>query len=101
MVINITIIITLRCNLFETASASEWTLYISEWHPAPGGGLPLSNIRVTTKVSILTTKQFYVNILLNFTQVYQLTYGSVMYHSFFLPVLDIEYFKEAALCSLR
>ena len=37
------------CNLFETSSASEWTLYISEWD-APGGGLPLSNIRVTTKV---------------------------------------------------
>jgi hypothetical protein len=39
----------LFCNLFETGSASEWTLYISEWE-APGGGLPLSNIRVTTKV---------------------------------------------------
>jgi hypothetical protein len=39
----------LWCNLFETGSASEWTLYISEWE-APGGGLPLSNIRVTTKV---------------------------------------------------
>ena len=32
------------CNLFETASASEWD--------APGGGLPLSNIRVTTKVAV-------------------------------------------------
>ncbi|XP_023348569.1 uncharacterized protein LOC111717301, partial [Eurytemora carolleeae] len=31
----------LFCNLFETASASEWLLYISEWD-APGGGLPLS-----------------------------------------------------------
>ena len=90
----------IRCNLFETASASEWTLYISEWQPAPGGGLPLSNIRVTTKVSILTRKNFMSIFLLNFAQVYgQLTYGSVMYHSFFLPVLDIEYFKEAALCS--
>ena len=39
------------CNLFETASASEWLLYISEWD-APGGGLPLSNIRVTTKVAV-------------------------------------------------
>jgi len=41
----------LFCNLFETSSASEWTLYISEWE-APGGGLPLSNIRVTTKVAV-------------------------------------------------
>jgi len=41
----------LFCNLFETGSASEWTLYISEWD-APGGGLPLSNIRVTTKVAV-------------------------------------------------
>jgi len=39
------------CNLFETGSASEWLLYISEWE-APGGGLPLSNIRVTTKVAV-------------------------------------------------
>jgi len=39
------------CNLFETGSASEWLLYISEWD-APGGGLPLSNIRVTTKVAV-------------------------------------------------
>jgi len=43
----------LWCNLFETGSASEWTLYISEWTPAPGaGGLPLSNIRITTKVAV-------------------------------------------------
>ena len=41
----------LFCNLFETGSASEWLLYISEWD-APGGGIPLSNIRVTTKVGI-------------------------------------------------
>jgi len=41
----------LFCNLFETGSASEWLLYISEWD-APGGGLPLSNIRVTTKVAV-------------------------------------------------
>jgi len=41
----------LFCNLFETASASEWLLYISEWDN-PGGGLPLSNIRVTTKVAV-------------------------------------------------
>jgi len=41
----------LFCNLFETASSSEWLLYISEWD-APGGGLPLSNIRVTTKVAV-------------------------------------------------
>ena len=40
----------LFCNLFETGSASEWLLYISEWD-APGGGIPLSNIRVTTKVA--------------------------------------------------
>ena len=48
-----------RCNLFETGSASEWTLYISEWTPAPGaGGLPLSNIRITTKVSFTEKKVF-------------------------------------------
>jgi len=41
----------LFANLFETGSASEWLLYISEWD-APGGGLPLSNIRVTTKVAV-------------------------------------------------
>lgn len=41
----------LFCNLFETGSASEWLLYISEWE-APGGGMPLSNIRVTTKVAV-------------------------------------------------
>jgi len=41
----------LFCNLFDTASASQWLLYISEWN-APGGGLPLSNIRVTTKVAV-------------------------------------------------
>merc|ERR1712130_1052016 len=42
-----------RCNLFETGSASEWTLYISEWTSTPGGGqLPLSNIRITTKVAV-------------------------------------------------
>jgi len=41
----------LFCNLFETGSASEWLMYISEWD-APGGGLPLSNIRVTTKVAV-------------------------------------------------
>ena len=43
----------LFCNLFETGSASEWLLYISEWD-APGGGIPLSNIRVTTKVGFST-----------------------------------------------
>jgi len=42
----------LWCNLFETGSASEWTLYISEWTSPPGGGLPLSNIRITTKVAV-------------------------------------------------
>ncbi len=36
-------------NLFETNSASEWLLYISEW---TAGGLELSNIRVTTKVAV-------------------------------------------------
>jgi len=41
----------LFCNLFDTGSASEWLLYISEWDN-PGGGLPLSNIRVTTKVAV-------------------------------------------------
>eukprot|EP00092_Neocalanus_flemingeri_P076069 GFUD01094315.1.p1 GENE.GFUD01094315.1~~GFUD01094315.1.p1 ORF type:complete len:300 (-),score=67.43 GFUD01094315.1:294-1193(-) len=39
------------CNLFETGSASQWLLYTSEWD-APGGGLPISNIRVTTKVAV-------------------------------------------------
>jgi len=42
----------LWCNLFETGSASEWTLYISEWTSPAGGGLPLSNIRITTKVAV-------------------------------------------------
>merc|ERR1711976_24867 len=41
----------LFCNLFETASASEWLMYISEWD-APGGVLSLSKIRVTTKVAV-------------------------------------------------
>ena len=43
---------TLIILVLQTGSASEWSLYISEWD-APGGGLPLSNIRVTTKVSEL------------------------------------------------
>ena len=38
-------------NLFENNSSSEWLLYISEWAP-PGGGMELSNIRVTTKVAV-------------------------------------------------
>jgi desumoylating isopeptidase 1 len=36
-------------NLFETNSASEWLLYISEW---TSGSMDLSNIRVTTKVAV-------------------------------------------------
>ena len=39
------------CNLFENSSSSEWMLYISEW-TAPHTTLPLSNIRVTTKVAV-------------------------------------------------
>ncbi|KAK4026724.1 uncharacterized protein LOC116927301 isoform X2 [Daphnia magna] len=39
------------CNLFENGSSSEWLLYISEW-TAPHTTLPLSNIRVTTKVAV-------------------------------------------------
>lgn len=39
------------CNLFENGSSSEWLLYISEWQ-APHTTLPLSNIRVTTKVAV-------------------------------------------------
>ena len=37
--------------MFENNSSSEWLLYISEWAP-PGGGMELSNIRVTTKVAV-------------------------------------------------
>ncbi|CAG9584968.1 unnamed protein product [Danaus chrysippus] len=37
-------------NLFSGPSSSEWLLYISEW--SSGGGPPLSNIRVTTKVCV-------------------------------------------------
>jgi len=39
----------LFANLFETNSASEWLLYISEW---TYGSHDLSNIRVTTKVAV-------------------------------------------------
>ena len=53
----------LFCNLFETGSASEWLLYISEWD-APGGGIPLSNIRVTTKVGQVDIMMFMVTVLL-------------------------------------
>ena len=51
----------LFCNLFETGSASEWLLYISEWD-APGGGIPLSNIRVTTKVGQVDIMMFMVTV---------------------------------------
>ncbi|XP_028160724.1 uncharacterized protein LOC114353093 isoform X2 [Ostrinia furnacalis] len=39
----------LMCNLFENISSSEWLLYISEWD---SNGVPLSNIRATTKVCV-------------------------------------------------
>uniref|UniRef100_A0A6A7FMY0 Pollen-specific leucine-rich repeat extensin-like protein 2 isoform X1 n=1 Tax=Hirondellea gigas TaxID=1518452 RepID=A0A6A7FMY0_9CRUS len=38
------------CNMFEHLSPSEWLLYISEW--TPEGAMPISNIRVTTKVAV-------------------------------------------------
>ncbi|XP_037950781.1 uncharacterized protein LOC119681610 [Teleopsis dalmanni] len=37
------------CNLFENVGPSEWLLYISEWDY---NGQTLSNIRVTTKVTV-------------------------------------------------
>lgn len=37
------------CNLFESISASEWLLYISEWQR---GSQQISNIRATTKAAI-------------------------------------------------
>lgn len=37
------------CNLFANPSASEWLLYISEWQK---NNTSLSNIRVTTKVTV-------------------------------------------------
>lgn len=37
------------CNLFANPSASEWLLYISEWQK---NNISLSNIRVTTKVTV-------------------------------------------------
>lgn len=55
--------------MFETNSASEWLLYISEW---PGKGMELSNIRVTTKVA--------VNALLGDTPTLQ-DYGSAIMHN--------------------
>ncbi len=58
-------------NLFETNSASEWLLYISEW-PQPHGGPELSNIRVTTKVA--------VNALLGDTPQLQ-DFGSAIMHN--------------------
>ena len=56
-------------NLFETNSSSEWLLYISEWTE---GSMPLSNIRVTTKVA--------VNALLGDTPTLQ-DYGSAIMHN--------------------
>lgn len=38
-------------NMFENLSSSEWLLYISEWQYNNQG---ISNIRVTTKVSVHT-----------------------------------------------
>jgi len=57
-------------NLFETNSASEWLLYISEWRGS--GGQDLSNIRVTTKVA--------VNALLGDTPALA-DYGSAIMHN--------------------
>ncbi|XP_040568962.1 uncharacterized protein [Lepeophtheirus salmonis] len=56
-------------NLFETNSASEWLLYISEWDL---GSQALSNIRVTTKVA--------VNALLGDTPALQ-NYGAAIMHN--------------------
>lgn len=55
--------------MFETNSASEWLLYISEW---TSGSMDLSNIRVTTKVA--------VNALLGDTPALQ-DYGSAIMHN--------------------
>lgn len=55
--------------MFETNSASEWLLYISEWTAGP---TELSNIRVTTKVA--------VNALLGDTPALQ-DYGSAIMHN--------------------
>ncbi|KAA0187502.1 hypothetical protein HAZT_HAZT001116 [Hyalella azteca] len=38
------------CNMFEHLSPSEWLLYISEW--TQESSMPISNIRVTTKVAV-------------------------------------------------
>ena len=70
-----------RCNLFETASASEWTLYISEWQPAPGGALPLSNIRVTTKVMMMLMMRL-VMMLVMMRQVLQSQHPSCWFGHF-------------------
>jgi len=39
------------CNMFQENSSSEWLLYISEWQ-SPHNNMPISNIRVTTKVAV-------------------------------------------------
>ena len=36
-------------NMFDQSGSSEWLLYISEWQ-SPHNNMPISNIRVTTKV---------------------------------------------------
>lgn len=38
-------------NMFEQSGSSEWLLYISEWQ-SPHNNMPISNIRVTTKVAV-------------------------------------------------
>ncbi|XP_037094351.1 uncharacterized protein LOC119114255 isoform X2 [Pollicipes pollicipes] len=38
-------------NMFDQNSSSEWLLYISEWQ-SPHNNMPISNIRVTTKVAV-------------------------------------------------
>ena len=58
-------------NLFETNSAAEWLLYISEWK-SQATNTELSNVRVTTKVA--------VNALLGDTPNLQ-NYGSAIMHN--------------------
>ncbi|XP_043202729.1 uncharacterized protein LOC122370842 isoform X10 [Amphibalanus amphitrite] len=38
-------------NMFDQNGSSEWLLYISEWQ-SPHNNMPISNIRVTTKVAV-------------------------------------------------
>merc|ERR1711860_128340 len=58
-------------NLFETNSAAEWLLYIPE-RDSPKSTMPLSNVRVTTKVA--------VNALLGNSQ-HLVNYGTALMHN--------------------